>query len=98
MGENNASTNADHDYDLEINGFMQKKGASHSYENIDDDSDIEITGFISGTVRSANTNSKKAGYISVKIENDGTNCSKDEINFTLSPGDETSKLVIYCVR
>ena len=81
MEENNASTNADDDSDLEITGFMQKKGASLSYENIDDDSDIEITGFISGTVRSANTNSKKAGYISVKIENDGTNCSKDEINF-----------------
>ena len=41
-----------------------------------DDSDAEITEFIPGTARSANTSSKKAGYIPIKIENDGMNCSK----------------------
>ena len=69
MEENNASTNTDDDSDLEITGFMQKNGASANYENIDDDSDIEITGSILGTAQSANVNSKKAGYISIKIEN-----------------------------
>ena len=98
MGGNNASTNTNDDSDLEITGLMQVNGASANNENIDDDSDVEITEFIPGTARSANTSSKKAGYIPIKIENDGTNCSKDEINFILSPGDETGKLVICCVR
>ena len=98
MGGNNASTNTNDDSDLEITGLMQVNGASANNENIDDDFDVEITEFIPGKARSANTSSKKAGYIPVKIENDGTNCSKDEINFILSPGDETDKLVICCVR
>ena len=76
MEENNASRNADDDSDSEITRLMQKNGASTNYENIDDDSDIEITGFIPGTARSANTNSKKAGYIPIKIKNDETNCSR----------------------
>ena len=98
MEEKNASTNTDDDSDLEITGFMQKDGALANYENIDDDSDIKITGFIPCTARSANTNSKKERYIPIKIENDGTNCSKDEINFTLPAGDETGMLVICCAR
>ena len=98
MGENNASTNTDDDSDLEITGFMQMNGTSANNENINDDSDVEITEFIPGTARSADTSSKKAGYIPIKIENDGANCSKDEINFILSPRDVTGKLVICCVR
>ena len=71
--ENNVSTNCentDDDSDLEITGFMQKNGASASY-------DIETTGFIPSTAPSANTNNKKAGYILIKKEDDGGNCSKD---------------------
>ena len=49
---------------------MQKNGASASY-------DIETTGFIPSTAPSANTNNKKAGYILIKKEDDGGNCSKD---------------------
>ena len=98
MGENNASTNTDDDSDLEITGFMQMNDASANNENIGDDSAVQITAFIPGADRSANTSSKKAEYIPIKIESDGTNCSKDEINFILSPGDETGKLVICCVR
>ena len=98
MGGNNASTNTNDDSDLEIIRFIQKNGASANNENIDDDSDVEITEFIPGTARSTNTSSKTAGYIPIKIENDGTNCSKDEIDFVLSHGDKTGKLVICCVR
>ena len=97
MGENNASTNTDDESDLEITGFIQMNGASANNENIDDDSDVEITEFIPGIARSANTSSEKVGYIPSKMNN-GTNCSKDEINFILSPGDETGKLEICCVR
>ena len=91
MGENNASTNTDNDSDLEITGFMQMNDASANNKNIGDDSAVQITAFIPGTDRSANTSSKKAEYIPIKIKSDGTNCSKDEINFILSPGDETGK-------
>ena len=40
-------------------------GTLANNENIDDDSDVEITEFIAGTARSANTMSKKAGYIPI---------------------------------
>ena len=99
MEENNVSTNIDGESNLEITGFMQKNSGSANCENTDDDSDIEITGFIiPSTAQSVNTNTKKAGYIPIKIKNNGINCSRDEINYTLSPGDETGKLVICWVR
>ena len=50
----------------------------------------------SASAKSANINSKKAGHIPIKTANDGGNSSKDEINFTLSPGDETGNLIICC--
>ena len=84
MGENIASTNTNDDSDLEITGFIQINDASANNENIDDDSDVVITEFIPGTARSANTSSKTAGDIPIIIENNGTNCSKDETNFVLS--------------
>ena len=98
MGQSNAPTNTNDDSDLEITEFVQMNGASANNENIDDDSDVGITEFIPDTDQSANTSSKKTGYIPIKIENGGTNCSKDKSNFILSPGDETVKLVICCVR
>ena len=97
MGEHNASTNTDDESDLEITGFIKMNSTSANNENIDDNSDVEITEFIPGTAPSAITSSEKAGYIPIKMNN-GTNCSKDEINFILSPGDETGKLEICCVR
>ena len=90
------SENIDDDSVLEIIGVIQGKGASTSCRNSGNDSDLIITGFIPSAISSAYNTSKKANVcIPIKTENDEAELSKEEINFTLSPGDtETGMLYL----